>query len=311
VARALGGYAPSQVRQPLPEETFDTPPNRFAKQFLFELADFSTRLGEEAWLHRHLPQLSLIREELAYARHDRLWDDVGALVRLPAENQVLLKRHGYRELADLWRRFHQARLPIWRAAQEAIDARDIATLYEIWCFFALAEQIGTVLDVPTTDQTWQLDLADQYGLGHRSEVRFGQTGYRLTYNESFGRSRNRSYSITLRPDFTLHGPDDLRVVFDAKFRFERMTFYLPDSDEEDEATQTDPQRTAKQTDLYKMHTYRDALSARAAVTLYPGDNDVFYHLNANRSDQISWPALVAGNWAGIGAIAFEPKNDVN
>ncbi len=307
VAQYLRGYAPTHLWQSLSEETFDTPPNRFAKQFLAELADWSARLGEAKWLtrHLHLPSLEAVRDKLAFAQYDPLWQEVGPPTRFPAENQVLLKRYGYREWADLWRRFHLARLPVWRQLQEAIDARDIATLYEIWCFFALADKMRETLDVATIECRWKLDLTDEYGLGYKSSIALGQTGYILIYNKSFRQGQKSSYSVTLRPDFALHGPNNLRLVFDAKFRFDRNVFEVND-EVSDASSDSNVQRVAKQADLYKMHTYRDALSARAAVTLFPGDKDVFYHTNARRTDEIDWQALIKGEWGGIGAAVMEP-----
>lgn len=307
IAQALRGYVPTHLWQPLAEETFDTPPNRFAKQFLSELADWSARLAE-SWLAPRLASLEAVRDKLAFAQLDPLWQEVGSLTHFPAENQTLLKRHGYRAWADLWRRFHLARLPVWRQLEEAIDARDIATLYEMWCFFALVDKVGETLSLPANERRWRLKLSDEKGLGHTSEVIFGQTGYRLKYNEGFGRGQNRSYSVALRPDFTLHSPDGLRLVFDAKFRFDQNVFET-DDEPKDEDNNITTQRVAKLADLYKMHTYRDALDACAAVTLYPGDQDNFYHINATHTSEVDWLALIKGEWAGIGAVLMKPDSN--
>jgi len=247
-----------------------------------------------------------VRDELAFTQFDPIWDQVGTMNRFPAENQVLLKRYGYRDWADLWRRFHQARVPVFRHAQEAIDARDIATLYEIWCFFALVEKIRQVLDLNQPDLTWHLNVSDEKGLEYTTWVTFGQTGYRLRYNEGFGRAEGLSYSVGLRPDYTLHGPNNLRIVFDAKFRFDTNDLEIDDSTDE-----RDPQLTAKKSDLYKMHTYRDALSAKAAVVIYPGSTEVFYHTDATDSKKIDWEKLIKieNKWAGIGAVPMRPSNN--
>ncbi|MBE7557131.1 MAG: DUF2357 domain-containing protein [Anaerolineales bacterium] len=304
IAQALRGYVPTHLWQPLAEETFDTPPNRFAKQFLTELADRSARLAE-SWLAPYLTLLEAVRDKLAFTQLDPLWQEVGSLTHFPAENQTLLKRHGYRAWADLWRRFHLARLPVWRQLEEAIDARDIAALYEMWCFFALADKLGETLGVPPGERSWRLKLSDEKGLGYTSEVIFGQTKYRLRYNQTFHHGQNRSYSITLRPDFTLHLPNGLRLVFDAKFRFEQNAFDITD-EPDDEDNNPAVQRTAKQADLYKMHTYRDALGVLAAITLYPGDRDVFYHTNAAITEY-DWTTLINGQWKGIGAVGMKPE----
>ena len=38
-----------------------------------------------------------------------------------------------------------ARQPFFGPLQEAVDSRDIATLYEFWCFFTLTEQLAEAL----------------------------------------------------------------------------------------------------------------------------------------------------------------------
>ncbi len=301
LTKALAGYGPSHLWQQVAEETFDTAPNRFARHFLMELNDWSSRLKTTNWLTRHLTAVKGIQDELAYAQLDPLWQEVGTINRFPAENQVLLKRFGYRDWADLWRQFQRARLPVFQQTDAAIDTRDIATLYEVWCFFALSNKIQQTLQIVTEELSWGLHISDEKGLEYTTTVDFGRSGYRLSYNERFGRNPTRSYSVTLRPDFTLHGPAGQRIIFDAKFRFDRGDLELDNLDS------GDSQRVAKKADLYKMHTYRDALHARAAITLFPGDKDVFYHSRAERVEVIDWPALIAGEWQGIGAVGLVPE----
>jgi predicted component of viral defense system (DUF524 family) len=241
---------------------------------------------------------------LVGARLDPLFDEVGELTRFPYASQVLLKRDGYRELLALWRLFQCARVPLFAPLAEAIAARDVATLYEFWCFFALAERIGNLLEVRPR---WELTFSDELGMRWKSEVRFGPAGW-LVYNEDFGRPR--SYSVSLRPDFAWHGPAGL-VVFDAKFRFdqkdvEELGGEGADDDWEQAVTAEDALRIAKRADLYKMHTYRDALKAQAAVALYPGDEDAFYRTDGEKLTTVDWWALLRGELEGIGAVAMSP-----
>jgi hypothetical protein len=42
------------------------------------------------------------------------------LHHLPLTSRVLLRRDGYREMLDLWRRFHQARRPLFAPLQHAL-----------------------------------------------------------------------------------------------------------------------------------------------------------------------------------------------
>ena len=131
-------------------------------------------------------------------------------------------------------------------------------------------------------------------------------GRDLVYNRGFGRSRSGSYSVLLRPDFVLMEDSQASVVFDAKFRFDRRTF--EEEDEETGETQTREQRLAKRADVYKMHTYRDALrTVRAAVALYPGteSEETFYTIEGNQR-RVSLEELVEGKAVGVGAMAMLP-----
>jgi predicted component of viral defense system (DUF524 family) len=314
VAGRLRGYAPAQVWQRQRTETFDTPPNRFVKRFLRELEGYLDELlsridrKDEGW--GDVPagargELGELWGALVGARLGPLFDEVGELTRFPYASQVLLKRDGYRELLDLWRRFQCARVPLFAPLAEAIAARDVATLYEVWCFFALATELGNLVGV---EPRWDLAFSDEHGLEWKNEMHFGPLGW-LVYNEGFGWPR--SYSVSLQPDFTWHGPGGL-IVFDAKFRFDREDVDKLGEGEADDWEQAvvsgDAQRIAKRADLYKMHTYRDALRARAAVALYPGDEDAFYRTDGQKLSAVDWRALLNGELEGIGAVAMAPAS---
>jgi hypothetical protein len=91
--------------------------------------------------------------------------------------------------------------------------------------------------------------------------------------------------VTLRPDFSLftgnpgNRDTELVGVFDAKFKLDVVDENRrKEFDEESEiAEKTGSYKTwAKLEDIYKMHTYRDALGAKFAVVLYPGSKNVFF-----------------------------------
>ncbi len=71
------------------------------------------------------------------------------------------------------------------------------------------------------------------------------------------------------------------------------------------------QLVAKKADLYKMHTYRDALHASAAIVLYPGSTEIFYRTDASVSNIINWDELVkkGKGWIGIGAAPMRPNQE--
>ncbi len=101
-----------------------------------------------------------------------IFADLGPLHHLPLTSQVLLRRDGYREMLDLWRRFHQARRPLFAPLQHAMDVRDVATLYEFWAYFALTKgnRRGSLGEKPVVN----LRLSDEGGLEQPTEARFGR-----------------------------------------------------------------------------------------------------------------------------------------
>jgi hypothetical protein len=285
---------PSHVLQSLPADTFDTPENRFVKHFLTVLCNTQYAIRNRHDVFGFL-QLNL---------HAPLFDDVGEMLCFPAASQVLLKRDGYRELLQLWREFNLSRQPTFFCdAQESIDARDVATMYEYWCFFELAERLASSLYT----LHFTLYTSDAEGLAWNVEAVFGDTAYRLVYNRSFSRGRG-SYSVGLRPDFSLFHGDQLQVVFDAKFRFdERDVEELGrEVDAEDAGMPMDAERLAKRADLYKMHTYRDALRCRAAVVLFPGESDRMYLTDGTVRRDVILTELLSGQVEGVGAMGFIP-----
>ena len=87
-------------------------------------------------------------------------------------------------------------------------------------------------------------------------------------------------------------------MFDAKFRLDRLDIAGEDDDS--------PETTAKRADLYKMHTYRDALGVRAAVAVYPGIESVFYNVNATKQKNCILHNMLLNDRSGIGALPCRP-----
>jgi hypothetical protein len=295
LAQYLHGYAPTHVLQEQSVETFNTPENRFVYDFLRELLAATDELLSQAWWER-VPQerQTLIREsasQIDQVFHHPLFDQVGPLRYLPLHSQVLLRREGYRELLSLWQHFQQARQPLFAPLQQAIEVRDIAQLYEMWVFFALIEELNLHFE---QEPTITLSVTVEHGLRWDAEADYVGKGT-LHYNCGF--RRPDSYSLSLRPDFTWKRGGKPDVVLDAKFRL----MPLSNIDEEDS-----PKATAERTDLYKMHTYRDALRVRAAVALYPGTETLFYTTDAQLKSDLTLNKILTQDIAGVGALPLNP-----
>jgi predicted component of viral defense system (DUF524 family) len=201
--------------------------------------------------------------------------------------------------------FHLARRPFFGPLQEAIDSRDVATLYEFWCFYALVDWLQPELG----SARLEVEINDALGLKYQAAACFAHSPWRLVYNQPFWRRGDRtgSYSVGLRPDFSLVEGRRAVLVFDAKFRFEAQDL-SPEVDTYEQAVaRGDLRRVAKRADLYKMHTYRDALGARAAVALYPGSEVIFYDAGTHKPGAIGLEHLLDPTGpSGVGALPFSP-----
>lgn len=302
LTQRLNDHAPTRVWQRRPEETTDTPENRFVRHFLQQLLTAAEALpAQRWWANVPSPRQVAVREIAALLQHAIAQPplaDVGPMHRLPLSSQVLLRRDGYCEMLDLWQRFQQACRPLFTPLQQALEVRDITALYEIWCFFRLATEIQDTLQV---EPVLHLMISDEYGLKWGAEAQFGRSR-RLLYNRGY--QRPSSYSISLRPDFTWMIESEPQVVLDAKFRLEWLVAADEEaSDEEDNAASA----TVKREDLYKMHTYRDALGIRAAVAIYPGDQTMFYDVRHGCYDALTLDTLLNGDFSGVGALPLKPE----
>ncbi len=311
VAKYLNGYVPTKVLGSRKYESFDTPENRFAKYFLNLLIEWGERVLEAFGnvLNADLKPVKELLEGLDFIRSDSIWGDVGEMTVFPYTSQTLLKGDGYRDLLELYREF-TTYVPFSEALQKAIDNKDIAKLYEYWCFFRLVEELGGVLGkkdirIIVTPAGELSESGDVYAQFHN--------GWRLYYNKRLT-PRKWSYSVTLKPDFSLFtgNPDEtgteLVGVFDAKFKLD-----VVDANkfaEEDRKMEKEPslQTWAKLEDIYKMHTYRDALGCNFAVVLYPGQRSVFFDIDKGRlSRSFDFSSLLSKDLKGVGYIRLMPE----
>jgi predicted component of viral defense system (DUF524 family) len=198
-----------------------------------------------------------------------------------------------------------------------LEIKDIAELYEMWCFFEVQRRVSGALGREPIEA--QSERVDHFGarLGWGLRIAWG-SGLELFYNLSFSNSakakadRRRSYSLLLRPDIVLripHGPNAGDHIFDAKFKVTRIADTIPNDQTDDvgvdERLEAEERRGVfQQADIYKMHTYRDALpSAKSVWILYPGSEFRFFDVEHGRVDQA---AKLGATPNGVGAVALQP-----
>ena len=140
---------------------------------------------------------------------------------------------------------------------------------------------------------------------HRAEVT-------LHYNKTFNQNVKgfRSYSIEFRPDFTLvirtdSAPGNRFIInFDAKYKAKPDDGFDPDQDVHD----MDPD--CWELDIYKMHTYRDALlHSFGSYILYPGRRGVMYPKPLRDEDWNRRDSFIIPSVGAVPLIPGETRDD--
>lgn len=194
--------------------------------------------------------------------------------------------------------------------------RRLSELYEYWCYFKIINVLSNLsrenIDVEQLferrgGKKWSFKIRRGKSSGKKFSLSLnGQIIFlTLWYNKRFSRrtKKNPSYSLPFKPDYSLlvqTSNKEFFIHFDAKYRSEVdvLNFYeqigkqplnkeknnerqstdeieekrIIDRDNSEETT-----RTYKDGDIYKMHTYKDAiLKSEGAYILYPGDKQALF-----------------------------------
>lgn len=276
---------PARLRGARSEATIDNPPNQLVRFVLEHWAAVLDSAGagltgttpDERRGRREIGELLDVVDGL---RSDRRLRDVGALAQWPAGNQVILRRPGYREIHQAFLESRAAAMLRWEAVDDLHRAgqRDIAQLYEYWCYLELRRLVEQLCDysdssplVELTDDRMHLVLRrGTQRVVNGFLTRHGrQIDVELWFNRTF-RKEDESWSLQMRPDcslrFSAQGAPGEQVEtwvhFDAKYRVDSVDELFIGDDEP---------RSARRSDLLKMHAYRDAIRGSAgAYILFPG-----------------------------------------
>lgn len=297
LAIALGGHIPERVDIPQVTSTYDTAENRFALEFLKQSRAIIERVERLAlrkakpsayWL-KTLANCAAMKRVLApFERHD-MWTEVRNMDHVPFGSSVLQRRRGYKDVLRHYLTMRAAaRIPLDEntITKHLLGLKDVATLYEVWCYFVVVDTVGTLLrrqpDVVDT-----FDVKVDRVVPERGFLARWVGGPTVYYNASFTSKKKapwRSASLMLRPDIVIElvrdGGTELHV-FDAKLKVDGVVLAKADEDDESEPSKdryedaddefVDPLKFEND-DIAKMHAYRDALpNVRSARALYPGN----------------------------------------
>lgn len=296
-------FFPTSIVAPTRINTFDTAENRFLKHLLRMCQGivwpFLKRPDVGPSLQRDVAAMAAQLEQL---ERSYFLDGVRDAAPTLAPTQATLKLDGYRQLFEVYRALlDEPTLPQdSHEAQRFMDGRDVATLYEYWTFLMLLGAACKAVGLRTPNARVQTSM---YGaLIPRGLFVPVTTDVSVLFNASYaGLSKDGSYSTALRPDVVLR-VRSTDFAFDAKYSMDRVPSITDDPDDDSADT---PERLWKRADLYKMHTYRDALGVPCAFVMYPGDVFTFFERSAARRTSASG----IEEFQGVGAIPLRPDND--
>lgn len=289
-------HFPTRVASPRGKLSFDTPENRFVRHVVDGCLSLIYRFVDHPRLHTGLRtdcrmMLSILENVAAQA----FITEASRLSALVTPTQALAKNDGYRDVLGFWMALQDhVSLPMDpQTVLRLLEGRDVATLYEYWVFLKILETVVAVTGrrPERPPQIHRDEFGESIVVGVPSSV---TPDVHVRFNPTFTRTKHSAYSTPLRPDVIL-SVGATNYAFDAKYRLDA----LPSDDDDDDGGAA----TYKRADLYKMHTYRDAIhSLRAAFVVYPGTEFKFF----DRSTGTISDAAHLDNLDGVGAIPLRP-----
>ena len=275
----------------------DTQENRFLKFALHQIGKRYEKLRQRIEAVRTASDMMkaamlATSETLKRLQHHPFFRTIGRFKGMSQESMVLQKATGYSLVYRTWnllRRAYSLNDGLYR-----LQTKDIATLYEIWCFIEVSHIVKEQLHLEDEDVehrnrmelngifSWEL------GKGEHSRILFRKDGIELAElvynpknadkeNDNVGMKNLVAPTVPQKPDIVLQlTKNDLQqgmkmtYLFDAKYRI----------DGRDNGVDTPPEDAINQ-----MHRYRDAIYYKdydanalkkeviGGYILFPGDGD--------------------------------------
>jgi predicted component of viral defense system (DUF524 family) len=289
---------PAKISVEVTVPRVDNVPNRFVKHVLDHFLRLLNRVRdslesqpESTSAVRGLREVAEIERRLEVLRSAPILRDVGDMVILPIDNQVILKRAGYREVLGAYLRVETGTRIVWEDESLSGAQKSAATLYEYWAFLQLLRIVQTITpDLDTTQLFAETKDGLTLSLKQGQERRFRGTVTRLDrvidmnlyYNRTFRPTlrdvEGGSWSLPMRPDCSLKlqaradgaGIAPVWLHFDAKYKLSDFGL-LKDVAGIDEGFSHQPVRD----DLLKMHAYLGAIRRTVgSYVLFPGEAQI-------------------------------------
>ena len=283
------GYVPSNINEIKQIDDLDNPENRFYKNFLQSVEFLINYLIDEADEGYVKDKLLYFNEEISYYLSQDYFKQISAMDYENLNSQVLQKKEGYRDILDY---FLMMQLSFKFNFHEITNdfkgyEKKLSQLYEYWCYFELLSVLKEItnenIDVSKIFKVdkFQTTLIEGYNIPQKFKIDDG-IFISLYYNKTFDKSQ--SYSVELRPDFTfeieIYG-NNYYLHFDAKYKVVNMN---------------NDNKNSKNQDIYKMHTYKDAINnSVGAFVLYPGNVERIFWESDNKIEGVGAFPLTPGD----------------
>ena len=317
---------------PLPQLNQDTVENRFLKYALIQIQKKYDVLCNKILSYKadfidagKKMEMLQVKQEIKGLVQHSFFRNIGKFKGLQQENLTLQRATGYAEVYRTWLLLNKAYS--LEDGLYKLETKDIATLYEIWCFIEVKKIVEEVLDLKA-DKTRKVEMKGLFDFelkhGDYSHVVFKKDDIELAeliYNpaketsESGGEklkgvSNAESFTVPQRPDIVLQLTKrdvenglKLTYLFDAKYRLADVDgFDAPPSDA-----------------INQMHRYRDAIYYNEVANapmpkdlkkeivggyvLFPGSGD-----SADVERQKFYESIAQVN---IGAFPLRPETNNN
>ena len=249
----------------------DTQENRFLKYALGQITTKYEALKKRIDSIRgtsdlYKEEMKMMLNTLKHLQRNPFFRTVGRFKGMNQESLVLQKATGYSKVYGTWnllRRAYSLNDGLYR-----LQSKDIATLYEIWCFIEVSHIVSDLLGEETdVEHRNRMEMNGVFtfelGKGEHSRILFRKDGVELAelvYNPKHTEKENDNISIEnlvvktvpQKPDIVLQLTKDdiekgmkMTYLFDAKYRIEGKTSRGVDTPPDDAINQ--------------MHRYRDAI----------------------------------------------------
>jgi len=149
-----GAYAPAEVLQYTPEETFDTLENRFVKlilriliktidkcdKYIDDIIAAESTKNKKEDMENKRKTLNHLKNEIEQVLSGWSFNGVGNLNVNPSNSQVLMKQPGYKELFYIWRLLGMSYVPSFIISLEM--AFELKRMDLLWEYYVLSKIIG-------------------------------------------------------------------------------------------------------------------------------------------------------------------------